>query len=112
MDIIRLATLEEIESIKDTSDLSFATSVVTFGGKDFAVLRNCFELDPMHFHPDTDNRRKLSFGMNLETSLRLQGIKEFYCNVASDNLPWQAVLKNWGMEPTTDYPQIRFKKVL
>lgn len=112
MDAIRLATPEEMESIKDFSDLSFATSVVTFGGKDFAVLRNCFEIDPMIFHEGTGNQRKLIFGMNLETALRLQGVREVYFNVKVRDEAFREILEKWGATPTSTEPEIRFKKVL
>jgi hypothetical protein len=112
LDIIRLATEEEIEKIKDKSDLSFATSVVTYGGKDFAVLRNCFELDPVIFAEDTADKRKALFLMNLETSLRLQGVKEIYFNISADDEAWLKIAAHWGAEPTSPTPEIRFKKVL
>lgn len=112
MESIRLATEEEVQKVAATSDLSFATSVVTFGGKDFAVLRNCFEVDPIHFHEESKDRRKLLFLMNLETALRLQGVKEFYFNIAADDTATQEVMKSFGAEATSKVPEIRFKKAL
>ena len=112
MDIIRLATQEECDSIQEKADLSTATTVVSFGGKDFAVLRNCFELDPVIFDEETGDKRKLLFLMNLETAMRLQGIREVYFNVRADDEVYQSVLKHWGAEPISPQPEIRFKKVL
>lgn len=112
MDIIRLATPEEMEAIQAKSDLTPATTVVTFGGKDFAVLRNCFELDPVIFAPDTADKRKLLFLMNLETAMRLQGVKEIYFNIKADDAETTNVVKHWGAEPVSIQPEIRFKKVL
>lgn len=112
MDIIRLATEEEVEKIKNTSDLSYATSVITFGGEDFAVFRNCFEIDPMIFGPNTDNRRKRLFGMNLETALRLQGVREYYFNVKVEDESFRQVVEHMGATPTSTAPEIRYKKVL
>lgn len=111
-DIIRVATSEEIEKIAEKSDLSTATSVVTFGGKDFAVLRNCFELDPIFFAEDSTDRRKMLFTMNLETALRLQGIKEIYFNVQVSNEAFRKVVETSGATPTSLEPEIRYKKVL
>lgn len=112
MDIIRHATQEEVDSIKDKSDLSTATSVVTFGGKDFAVYRLAPELDPVIFGEETTDKRKLLFLMNLETALRLQGVKEIYFNVRADDEVYQKVIKNWGAQEVSVTPEIRFKKVL
>lgn len=113
MDTIRYATPEEIQAIAPNSDLSqVSTSVVTFGGKDYAVLRQAFEVDPVHFAEDSPDRRKVWFLMNIETALRLQGIKEFYLNARADDPQWIEVLKHWGAEPVSPTPEIRFKKVL
>lgn len=112
MDSVRLATPEEAAAIASTSDLSFATSVFTYGGKDFGVVRQCFEIDPMHFHPDSSIKRRAIFAMNLETILRFQGVKEVYFNVADDNEEMKEVVKTWGAEPTSPSPEIRYKKVL
>lgn len=112
MDSVRYATEEEVKSIADFSDISSAAAVVTFGGKDFAVIRNCNELDPVIFAEDTTDKRKLLFLMNLETSLRLQGVKEIYFNIHADDEIWMSVAKHWGAEPTSVKPEIRFKKAL
>jgi len=112
LDIIRHATEEEIEQIKDRSDLTNATSVVTFGGKDFAVYRLAPELDPVIFAPDTTDKRKLLFLMNLETTLRLQGVKEIYFNIKADDKVTHDVMKHWGAVEQSPTPEIRFKKVL
>lgn len=112
MDPVRLATPEEIATIQTSSDLSYATSVFTFGGKDFAVIRNCFEIDPMHFASDSSTKRRMIFAMNLESILRFQGVKEVYFNVADDNEQMKEVVRTWGAEPTSPSAEIRYKKVL
>lgn len=112
MESVRLATPEEIKTIAEHSDLTSATSVVTYGGRDFAVLRQCFEIDPMWFSPESNTKRKLLFAMNLETLLRFQGVKEIYFNVPARDETYINVLKTWGAEPTSQEPELRFKKVL
>lgn len=112
MDTVRLATPEEIATIQSTSDLSYASSVFTYGGKDFAVVRNCFEIDPMHFAPDSSTKRRMIFAMNLESILRFQGIREVYFNVADENTEMKQVVQTWGAEPTSPSVEIRYKKVL
>ena len=112
MDSIRLATEEEVKGIATYSDITNATTVVSFGGKDFAVVRICYELDPMIFAEDTGDKRKLLFLMNMETSLRLQGVKEIYFNIPANDEVYANVMKHWGAEPTSPSPELRFKKVL
>lgn len=112
MDTVRLATEEEIKVIAEQSDLTNATTVVTFGGKDFAVLRTCVELDPVIFGPETTVKRMLFFLTNIETSLRLQGVREVYFNIHADDERWKELAQHWGAQPTSTAPEIRFKKVL
>jgi len=112
MDIIRLATPEDIVDIADKMDITPASTVVTFGGKDFAVVRAVTELDPMIFAPDTGDRRKLLFLMNMETSLRLQGVKEVYFNIPADDEDYKRVMEHLGAENISEQPMLRFKKVL
>ena len=112
MDIVRIANEEEIKGIASGADLTNATTVVTFGGKDFGVVRICYELDPMIFADDTTDKRKLLFLMNIETALRLQGVKEIYFNIHAKDEAYINVIKNWGGEPVSTEPDIRFKKVL
>jgi hypothetical protein len=112
MDAVRLATPEEIAAIESTSDLSYGTSVFTMGGKDMAVVRNCYEIDPMYFAEDSGTKRKLIFAMNLESILRFQGIKEIYFNVKDGDDDFRGVVETWGAHPTSTAPEIRYKKVL
>jgi hypothetical protein len=112
MDIIRVATPEEIEAIASKADLTTASQVITFGGKDFAVLRQCMEIDPMFFAEESSHQRKLIFAMNLETTLRLNGAKEYYFNVPVRDEKYIKVLEALGAQPTSQEPELRFKKVL
>lgn len=112
MDTIRLATPEEVEVIAHAMDITPTSTVITFGGKDFAVVRAVTELDPVIFHPDTTDRRKIFFLTNLETALRLQGTREIYHNIPADDQIYIDVMKHWGSEPISTSPVIRFKKVL
>jgi len=112
METIRFATQEEFAPIVPVSDITEGSSVVTFGGKDFAVFRNCFELDPVIFDAETTDKRKALFLMNLETALRLQGIKEIYFDIPADDERYIAVMKHWGAVEKSIVPKIRFKKVL
>lgn len=112
MDKIRYATPEEVEKFASHADLTPTSQVVTFGGKDFAVVRQCTEIDPMFFAEDSGHQRKLLFGMNLETVMRLNGVQEIYFNVPVSDTPYIKVLETWGATPTSKEPEMRFKKVL
>jgi hypothetical protein len=50
--------------------------------------------------------------MNLETALRLQGVKEIYFNIHAKDEAYIKVIENWGGQPVSTEPDIRFKKVL
>lgn len=112
MDIIRLATPEEVEKIAEGSDITPTSAVLTFGGKDYAVLRDCHELDPVMFAPESGNQRKMLFLMNLETAMRLRGMTEYYFNVRADDDSWRHVVETSGAKPISLTPEIRYKKVL
>lgn len=112
MDTIRKATPEEIANFADRADLTPSSDVLTFGGKDFAVIRTCTEIDPMFFHESSNVNRKAIFGMNLESILRFQGVREIYFNVPATDEKYIKVLETWGASPTSREPELRFKKVL
>ena len=112
MDTIRLASPEEVAPIAEKLDVTPTSTVVTFGGKDFAVHRICRELDQFIFSPDTSDRRKLYFLANLETALRLQGVTEIYFNIPAADSAYKSVIENMGAEAISPEPMIRYKKVL
>ena len=112
MDIIRKATPEEIDAIADRSDITPRTDVLTFGGKDFAVLRVCNEIDPMIFSEESSVNRRAIFAMNLESILRFQGGQEIYFNVPITDEKYIKLLENWGPSNISREPEFRFKKVL
>lgn len=112
MDTIRLATPEEVQAIESYSDLTPMSTVITFGGKDYAVLRTCNELDPVIFGEGCSNQRKMLFIMNLETAMRLRGMTEYYFNVHESDEQWRKVVETSGAKPVSIEPEIRYKKVL
>ncbi len=120
---IRPATPEEVDSIRETSDLGPGCLVVamdnTKGPADLAVLRQVWEIDPLH--AVSGGARKAAFIWGLEAALRLQGVPFYYFQVgaAGDEGDWRKVVEKWGAEPvrrddTTrePVPEIRYKRVL
>jgi hypothetical protein len=112
MDSVRLATQEEFSQFIASSDLIRDSRVVTFGGKDFAVLRHCWEIDPVFYHPSSNIRRRAEFINHIETLLRFDGANEYYFNVPATDELYMENVKKWGAIPTSPSPEIRFKKVL
>src|SRR5271169_682748 len=100
MDKVRLATQEEIEEIKPTSDLQFAQAVYAMGNAR-AVLRMAPELDPV-MYADLQNNGKRFFISALETHLRLSGLAAYYFNVSAseDFAQFREVVENWGAVKT------------
>ena len=112
---IRPATIEEIESIKDRSDLDVGCNVLaleTTLGTGLAVRRICNEIDPM-ISPDAWTlRQRIFFIRDLETVLAAQGVPYYYFNVGADEQPWIDTIKEWGAEQVSKKPELRFKKIL
>lgn len=112
---IRLATLEEIETIKDQADLGPGCTVLALdspSGKTFAVLRQCTEIDPIIAEGDDSSRRKAMMFFGMETGLNMLGVSHYYFNVKADETEWQEVVRKWGAEQVSQSPEFRFKKVL
>lgn len=115
MQPIRLATAEEVDSIRDRADLTLGCTVLVLdspSGKTFAILRQLWEIDPVIVEGDDNGRRKTMMFFGLETGLNMLGIPEYYFNIKSEDETWQGVVKNWGAEQVSPSPELRFKKVL
>lgn len=112
LDIVRFATPEEIEKIKDRCDLGPGDAVVTLGGKEFAVIRQVIEVDPVIFADDSSNSRKVYFTQSLETFLRLSGQPRFFFNIHCDDEKWIENVEKSGAEKTSTAPEFRFRKRL
>lgn len=113
MEGIRLATQDEIAKIQAESDLSHATTVLTWPLEKpmTAVIRNCIELDPV-FYNDNISQRKAMFVWAIENMMRGMGMSAYYFNCPADNTAYQEVLQSWGAENISKQPEFRYKKVL
>ena len=112
---IRLATPEEIESIKAEADIDIGCVVYaldTAKGTGLAVRRVCNEIDPMISPEGWEPRHRLLFSRDIETVLAAQGITHYYFNVDANEENWINSLKAWGAESQSKSPEIRMKKVL
>lgn len=115
---IRLATEQEINDIKDRTDMDFVKAVYAedspAGGVDLAVLRFAPEIDPVHFSPSSDTRRRAMFIRDIETVLWAQGIPAFYFTTVIADKEWNAAVRHWGAEPLfpETIPHQRYKKIL
>lgn len=112
---IRLATPEEIKEIAPQADLTFASSVYALdsdSGKTLAVVRQCYEIDPIIVQGNDDSRRKLLMMFGLETGFTMLGIPEYYFNVHPSEEDYIKILKRLGAEQTTAEPEFRFKKAI
>lgn len=116
MDNIRLATVEEVESIRLKADLSPTSTVVAFerkdGPSDLAVIRQVTELDPLICAEQSDGRRKAMFVWALENSMRVMGLPSYYFNVAASDTAWNKIVLEWGAERTSPSEEYRYVKLL
>lgn len=114
----RIATEEEISSVKDNSDLGPHTAVLALPNKadtpDLVVLRQCWEADPIHFAPSTSNSRKVMLLILLEHILKFGPAQtdRFYFNVHQSDEQWIKVLDNLGAERTSTEPEYRYRKLI
>jgi hypothetical protein len=115
MNRIRLATPEEIETIKTTSDLDVTSIVLALNtqqGVPMAVIRTVVEVDPVIYPPELADRMKAIFQRDIETVLVAKGVSKYYFNVHTDNEPMLRVAETLGAERTSTAPEYRFKVVL
>lgn len=112
----RPATPTEIEKLAPTSDLGPGTSVLALdnesGDPDFFVLRQCYEIDPAHYAPTSNHRRRAMAVAMLENMLAFSGVPAYYFNVPVRDEEYLATVKHWGAEQVSAEPELRFKRDL
>jgi hypothetical protein len=112
---LRPATPEELKEIAPEADLTFASSVYVLdseSGKTFAVVRQCYEIDPIITKGNDAGRRKLLAMFGLETGFTMLGIPEYYFNIHPEDAEYIALIKKLGAEQVSTEPELRFKKVI
>lgn len=116
MNHIRIATEEEVESIRKGSDLGPAYTVLAMdrreGKPHLAVLKNTVELDPVYFAPDATTAQRARFIWGLEERLIGAGVRQYFFNVSIDDKEWQQNLRSWGAVQQSPGPELRFGREL
>jgi len=112
MHTIRLATTEEVEALKDHSDLQFAQAVYSFGSGR-ATYRLAPEVDPVDYG-SLSNSEKRAFMTLLEGHMRLSGLQAYYFNVPANEefAQYRKVVETWGAQKVSLEPEFRYKKSL
>ena len=113
---IRLATAEEVESIREGSDLTGTYSVFALdrreGKPHLAVLKPTMELDPVYFSEGCSSAEKTRFIWGLEERMLGGGITKYFFNVSADDKEWQENLRSWGAIQQSPGPELRFARSL
>ncbi len=114
---LRAAKPEEIESIKEKSDIGLNCEVVALDtpkGPIIGVVRIVSELDPVYFPEGIENRWKTTFLRDIETRMTGQGIPAYYFNIDADdaNADWRAFQEKWGAKKVFSVPTYRYKTSL
>lgn len=116
MNRLRLASPEEIDSIRPRADLDFAKAIYAKdnpkGPPHLAVLRLAPEVDPAFFAEGTDTRNRVSFIRDLETALWAQGLAAYYFTADQQDSEWATIVQHWGAQPLFATPHQRYKKIL
>lgn len=113
---IRLATEEEVKRIRKDADLHPSSSVLALDGPngeaDLAVLRNCWEVDPVVYAEGTNDLRRAKFLWGLEERLIGAGIDRYYFQIAAEQEQYIKTVQHWGAEQVSAVPELRFLKVI
>lgn len=112
---IRLATAEEIERIKEGSDLGTASAVLAFDqGPEahVAVIRTVVEVDPVFYVKDSTTSQKARFIWGLEERLIGANVAHYYFNVPAEDEAYAKIVREWGAVQQSKGPELRFGRSL
>jgi len=107
LDRIRLATAEEIEEIKDSSNLTPMCRVLAMGEMR-AVWRMANEVDPLHAN-GAPVSKMYKFLWGIENILKGSGVTEYYFNTPADDTKYHRVLEELGAERLSKQPDYRWR---
>lgn len=115
MELLRVATSEEISRIQATSDLDGTCQVVALDtpkGAILFVIRRPVEIDPVYM-PEGFTPRHWSMAIrDISNYLLGQGVTHYYFNLHADDKPYRDAMENWGATAVSTEPDIRYKKVI
>lgn len=109
---IRPATLEEVERIKDNSDILPGRTQILEMDKTLAVLRFPAEINPVHWAPDATDKHRARFIYSLEERLLGMGIDRYYSQIDATDTKWKAVLEGWGFQQVSPMPEFRMLRII
>ena len=116
MQHIRLASPEEVEKIRDNSDLMPGHTAVYAldgpNGPDLAVVRNCVEVNPVHYAEGTSDMRRVRFMWGLEERLLGAGVDRYYSQFDSSKEDYLKVMEHYGFERVSPVPEYRYLRLI
>jgi hypothetical protein len=112
---IRLATREEVEALRATSNYTRDSIVFAMDNNaepDFAVVKRIVEAEPFYFGKGTNDVQKARFGWALEERLMGMGVEQYFYSVDAADERWLRVQKSWGAQEVSPGAVIRLQKTL
>jgi hypothetical protein len=114
---IRMATVEEVDGIRDRADLIPDNTWVLAmdaerGTPDLAVVKRCVEVNPVIYGTETNDIRRARFLYALEERLLTVGADRYYFQVDATKEDYIKTVKHWGAEQISPLPEFRFLKVI
>jgi hypothetical protein len=114
---IRLATTEEIDSIRDKADLMpDNTHVLALdadkGSPDIAVVRRCVEVNPVIYGSETNDLRRVRFIYSLEERLLGAGVDRYYSQFDASKEDYMKVMEHYGFERISPQPEYRYLRII
>lgn len=113
---IRIATAEEVDRIREGSDVGGEPfAVYAFGegdAADLVVVKQVVEMDPVWFAKSSNDVRKARFIQLMEERLMGAGVQRYGCRVSAADERWRKVLVEWGFKEQSSEPEIQMMRNL
>lgn len=106
-DRIKLATPEQVEQIKENSNLTATCRVLAMGDQ-IAVWRNCHEIDPLHPNGASPGQM-YKFMWGIENILLGAGVTEYFFNTPADDTHYTQILDRLGAKRLSKQPDYRWR---
>ena len=114
---LRLATLEEIDGIRDRADLMPDNTWVYAldaekGTPDIAVVRRCVEVNPVIYGSETTDPRRARFVYALEERLLGAGVDRYYSQFDASKEDYMKTMEHYGFERVSSVPEYRYLRLI